>query len=151
MTVRIISIVAFAAALAAGSALAAEMSLPTQATPSVPAASPAPAPAAAMPMTSVMPANPAAAATSAPPAAVAVGTAPQPAAKAEPKPVTMTKRHVSACTKAIHASEHALKMSKAVPDVISAAWQHLEAAEQYRTMKHGADCKSEADKAAAML
>lgn len=150
MTLKIIGIVAFAATLAAGSALAAEMSQPTQATPSLPAASPAPAPAAAIPATSA-PAPTAAMPATSVPAAAAVGATTQPTAKAEPKPEKMTKRHVSACTKAIQASEHALKMSKAAPDVISAAWQHIEAAEQYRTMKHGSDCKSEANKAATML
>ena len=103
-----------------------------------PAAPAAAAPAAAAP--AVAPTAPAAiaepAAAPVPPASVAVPAQPV----VEKKPV----RHVSACTRAIEAAEHALKRSQGTPQVISSAWQQIEAAKQARKNHDAASCKADA-------
>lgn len=53
----------------------------------------------------------------------------------------------SACQKAIHASEKALKNSQASPDTIAQAWQHISMAKQEK----GSACKDEAKQAQDML
>ncbi len=58
------------------------------------------------------------------------------------------KQHqMSACQKAIQASEKALKKSQASPDTIAQAWQHIETAKQEK----GSACKDEAKQAQEML
>ena len=58
------------------------------------------------------------------------------------------KQHtVSACQKAIQASEKALEKSQASPDTIAQAWQHIENAKQEK----GSACKDEAKQAQEML
>ncbi|GEM_PF-5407364 len=91
-------------------------------------------------------------------------TAPQPqpaetpsnAAPAEMTPATPVPeaavehpklRTVSACQKAIQASEKALEKSQASPDTIAQAWQHISNAKQEK----GAACKDEAKQAQEML
>jgi hypothetical protein len=95
------------------------------------------------------PAAEAPAATPAAPAAIAEPAAvPAPAAAvaapAEPVAAKKPVRHVSACTRAIEAAEHALKRSQGTPQAISSAWQQIEAAKQARKNHDEASCKSDA-------
>lgn len=148
MSHRMIGAFAIAALIAAGSAFAAD---------APPAATPAPAAAtAAAPATPAMPATPPAetpmpaapAVPTASPAPVAApAAAPAPAAA---MPAKVEKPRVSACTRAIHSAEHALKMSKAKPEAIAGAWQHIQAAKQARAMHKSDACKSEAAAASKM-
>lgn len=71
---------------------------------------------------------------------------------AEPDDKTMVAHHapqhqMSACQRAIKASEKALEKSQASPDTIAQAWQHIENAKQEK----GAACKDEAKQAQEML
>lgn len=73
----------------------------------------------------------------------------QPKGDEAPTPIAEhPKQHtVSACQKAIQASEKALKKSQASPDTIAQAWQHIENAKQEK----GSACKDEAKQAQEML
>lgn len=92
-----------------------------------------------------------------PPAMTPPGPAPAPDANMQMKPngdaaptpiAEHPKQHtVSACQKAIQASEKALKKSQASPDTIAQAWQHIENAKQEK----GSACKDEAKQAQEML
>jgi len=144
MTHRLIGVAALAAMIAGGSAFAADMPAATTPPPAAPAAMPAPmpaAPAAAMPAAEAPAAMPAATAA---PAAAMPATMPAMAAK-------KVMPHVSACTKSIESAEHALKMSKAKPEDIAGAWQHVQAAKDARKAHNGTACKSEAMMASKML
>jgi len=79
-----------------------------------------------------------------PPGPVPDGTSTQQAQKAadHPKPHAM-----SACQKAIQASEKALEKSQASPDTIAQAWQHISNAKQEK----GPACRDEAKQAQEML
>lgn len=73
----------------------------------------------------------------------------QPKSDEAPAPIAdRPKQHaMSACQKAIQASEKALKKSQASPDTIAQAWQHIENAKQEK----GSACKDEAKQAQEML
>ncbi len=84
-----------------------------------------------------------------PPEMSAPGPTPDGTSTAEAQQQTPPpKQHaMSACQKAIHASERALKKSQASPDTIAQAWQHIANAKQEK----GAACKEEARQAQEML
>ena len=72
------------------------------------------------------------------------GTSTQQAQQAASPP----KQHtMSACQRAIQASEKALEKSQAGPDTIAQAWQHISTAKQEK----GEACKDEAKQAQEML
>lgn len=154
MTHRLIGVAALAAMIAGGSAFAADMPSATTPPPAAPAAMPAPmpaAPAAAMPAAEAPAAMPA---TAMPATAMPAATAAPAAAMPATMPAMAAKKampHVSACTKSIESAEHALKMSKAKPEDISGAWQHVQAAKDARKAHNGTACKSEAMMASKML
>ncbi|WP_161539736.1 hypothetical protein [Paramagnetospirillum kuznetsovii] len=147
MSHSVIGAFAVAALIAAGSAFAAD---------APPAASSAPAAAtAAAPTAPVVPATPPTPAPTAAAAPVAAAPAPAPVPMAAPAPMEampakIEKPRVSACTRAIRSAEHDLKVSKAKPEAIAGAWQHIQAAKQARTMHKKDACKSEAAAASKM-
>jgi len=73
----------------------------------------------------------------------------KPNGDAAPTPIAEhPKQHkVSACQKAIQASEKALQKSQASPDTIAQAWQHISTAKQEK----GQACKDDAKQAQEML
>jgi hypothetical protein len=71
----------------------------------------------------------------------------QPKADEAPTPTPVKQHQMSACQKAIQASEKALKKSQASPETIAQAWQHIENAKQEK----GSACKDEAKQAQEML
>ena len=83
--------------------------------------------------------------------AFAAEPAPMAAAPAPMAAAPAPMHHVSACAKAIHSAEHSLKMSKAAPDAISGAWNHIEMAKQAQKSHDHKGCKSEAMAASKML
>ncbi len=112
-----------------GSAAVAEAQTPAMSTPS--------------PATAAAPANAAAPAAPAEPAAApAVAATPPPA-----KVATAAKPHLSACARAILASERKLDRSSADSANIASAWQHIEEARKSR----GQACREQARQAADLL
>jgi hypothetical protein len=112
------------------------------------AASAQPPAAAAMPAPAPAPAQPAAAPAQPPAAPAAMSPAPA-AMSAEPekKVATVAKPHLSACARAIHATERKLDRSTASSSTIAAAWQHIEEAKKTK----GAQCEEHAKQASEML
>jgi hypothetical protein len=151
MSHKLFGTVALAALIAAGSAFAADA---PQAAPSTPAAATAAAPTAEVPATPpAVSSTPASTPTPAPSAAPAASAPANPAPAPAPMatmPAKMEKPYVSACTRAIRSAEHDLKVSKAKPEAIAGAWQHIQAAKQARGMRNKDACKSEAAAASKM-
>jgi len=152
MNQTMIGAFAIAALIAIGPAFAADAppaasSAPTAAAPAAPAAPAMPPAASSTPAVTPTTAPTVAPEAAATPAPVAATPAPAPMAA---MPAKMEKPHVSACTRAIRSAEHDLRVSKAKPEAIAGAWQHIQAAKQARAMHKRDACKSEAAAASKM-
>lgn len=154
MNQTMIGAFAIAALIAIGPAFAADAppaasSAPTAAASAAPAAPAMPPAASSTPAATPTTAPAVAPEAAATPAPVAATPAPAPAPMAA-MPAKMEKPHVSACTRAIRSAEHDLRVSKAKPEAIAGAWQHIQAAKQARAMHKRDACKSEAAAASKM-
>jgi DNA polymerase III gamma/tau subunit len=118
------------------------------------AQTPSPQPQPAQPAPQTTP--PAQMAPATPPATTPPGPAPSgtsaetpntPEAQASPAAAHPKQHVMSACQRAIKASEKALDKSQASPDTIAQAWQHIESAKHEK----GQACKDDAKQAQEML